>query len=144
MEVFTEIRNSNGGLLHDCAIVDHAKRKGSALHTSFEWDNDKAAHLHRLNTARKMKGCLRVELEGPGDGPKEYHRVFVHVETEEGVSGHVPLAEAEEYRVFVQNEAENYLAGVRGRLLELAARFDALDDLINAVDKALKILKKKR
>jgi len=40
-----------------------AKHKKSELHGEFEWDNETAGHLHRLNQARHLLACIIIERE---------------------------------------------------------------------------------
>lgn len=50
---------SDGRLTPETVLRD-AKRKESPLHSSFEWDDKKAAHQHRLDTARELIRGVRL------------------------------------------------------------------------------------
>tara|TARA_R100001086_G_scaffold57374_1_gene26082 strand:+ start:229 stop:720 length:492 start_codon:yes stop_codon:yes gene_type:complete len=56
-------------------VLKEARHKDSVIHQDFEWNDDKAATLYRLDTARRIIRNLRVVSEGEvTDEP-----VFVHV-----------------------------------------------------------------
>jgi hypothetical protein len=56
-------------------VLNVAKDKNCSIHNDFQWDDEKAATLYRLDTARRIIRNLRVVSEGEvTDEP-----VFVHV-----------------------------------------------------------------
>ena len=56
-------------------VLKEARHKDSVIHNDFQWDDEKAATLYRLDTARRIIRHLRVVSEGEvTDEP-----VFVHV-----------------------------------------------------------------
>ena len=56
-------------------VLKEARHKDSVIHNDFQWDDEKAANLYRLDTARRIIRNLRVVSEGEvTDEP-----VFVHV-----------------------------------------------------------------
>ena len=56
-------------------VLKEARHKDSVIHQDFQWDDEKAATLYRLDTARRIIRNLRVVSEGEvTDEP-----VFVHV-----------------------------------------------------------------
>jgi hypothetical protein len=42
-------------------VVQEARSPDSPLHDKFEWDDDVAAHQHRLYQARKLIGSIKIE-----------------------------------------------------------------------------------
>lgn len=50
-EELAKIKGHNSGDLTPDMVLKAAEDKASPLHGVFEWDNDKAAHQHRLSTA---------------------------------------------------------------------------------------------
>lgn len=50
----------NNGVLTPEMIVEAAKDPASPIHEEFEWDDARAAHLHRLNQARTLIRGVRV------------------------------------------------------------------------------------
>ena len=57
------IRKKCNGELTAEDVVSEAKKKRSPLHKDFEWDDTKAAHKHRLQTARVLIGSIIVVRE---------------------------------------------------------------------------------
>jgi len=69
-----KIRNEFGEVTPEL-VLDVAKDKNCSIHDDFQWDDEKAATLYRLDTARRIIRNLRVVSEGEvTDEP-----VFVHV-----------------------------------------------------------------
>ena len=61
-------------------IVAEAKKKASALHPYFDWDNDSAAHKHRMEQARYYTRNIEVVVITP-EG-REQTRGWHHVSIE--------------------------------------------------------------
>jgi len=59
-------------------LVEDAQRKRSMLHKEFEWNDAKAAHQHRLETARWLLRGLHGVWRLP-DGSEVRGRVAVHI-----------------------------------------------------------------
>ena len=53
-----EIRQANNGLLLPMDVVERAKSPNSALHHCFTWDDNEAAHQHRLSLL--IKSCIII------------------------------------------------------------------------------------
>lgn len=43
------------------AIIEAARIEASPLHRHFDWDDETAAHKHRVNRAKKILGWVRIE-----------------------------------------------------------------------------------
>jgi hypothetical protein len=56
-----QLHEAHGSLTPDL-VVEDAKRPDSPLHACFEWDIDKAATAHWLETARTLIRSVRVEV----------------------------------------------------------------------------------
>lgn len=52
----------NGGRITAEIYVEDARSADSPLHETLEWDNDKAAHEHRINQARAIIASVRVRM----------------------------------------------------------------------------------
>jgi hypothetical protein len=61
--ILEEIARDHDGLLVPADVVEVASDPEHPLHGEFEWDNDKAAHEHRLWQARVLIHGVRVEIE---------------------------------------------------------------------------------
>ena len=59
-ERLTDLELQGGGRLTPNAVLDDAKDPDSPLHDSFEWDDEKAAHAHRIEQARALITSVRV------------------------------------------------------------------------------------
>lgn len=78
--VLLRLQRQHGRQLVPRVVVDEARRPESPLHRAFEWDNEKAGELYRLDQARSVIRSIRVitEQPQPGDEPR-MERVFVNV-----------------------------------------------------------------
>lgn len=71
------------GTLESEAIVAAAKPKRSALHPAFEWDDAKAANLHRLEHAGMLRRHLIHFVEAEGTNEPVEHRAYDFIEAED-------------------------------------------------------------
>lgn len=55
-----ELELNGGGRLTPAAVVEDAKDPASPLHDCFQWDDEKAAHAHRLDQARSLITGIRI------------------------------------------------------------------------------------
>lgn len=58
----TRLAEANEGRLTPDNVVDAAQNEASPLHKCFEWDNDAAAHMFRVEQARHLIRSVRVEV----------------------------------------------------------------------------------
>ena len=103
-EALEEIRLGNGGQLHPGAVVESARDAKSPLHSHFEWDDRKAAELHRMDQARALIRSIRVI-----DDEDRVRPAFLSIRADDGVG----------YRRFADVVSSPDL---RQRLLEQAQR----------------------
>jgi len=82
----------------DAVVAYAAKHKRSELHTQFEWDNETAGHMHRLNQARHLLSCIVIEREAvTPKGKKEviitraYENVKVLDNDDNGKRVYIPI-----------------------------------------------------
>ena len=59
-ERLADLELQGGGRLTPNAVLEDAKDPDSPLHDSFEWDDEKAAHAHRIEQARALITSVRV------------------------------------------------------------------------------------
>jgi hypothetical protein len=113
------------GEVRSSALVEAAKPKESPAHDSFEWDDKKAGHLHRLTQARTYIRIVKIEIE---------HRPerLIHVPTinrsETGEGKYVPAS----VLIHCPDEFDRALTAAMSKLH--AAR-RAVDDLRSAAEK---------
>lgn len=122
-EELTRIAETHGGALHAENVVEVARDPAHVLHAHFEWDDSRAAHLHRLSTARQIIRIVRIET----GTPPELRRAFFNVHSSDGRS----------YRTLSEVLSSQSL---RDRILEQAqrdleawqARYHEFRDLVEA------------
>ena len=134
----------NGILLPE-DVVSAAEDEDSALHAHFQWDDERAAHMHRLEQARKLITSVDIRRVRDDRADDDGNiRAWVHVtrvnpdgETERG---YVPTLKAmtdEETRSLVLKQALHDLNALQRRystLTELSAVFSAIDEVKEAVE----------
>lgn len=72
----TGIYKKNGSVTPE-AVLEKARGENTALHSAFEWDNEKAGHLYRLVQARTL--IRRIGIEEGGEV-----KPLIHVPAEAG------------------------------------------------------------
>ncbi len=83
LDELRQIREENGGLLSPEVVIDKAANEDNPLHSSFEWDDNKAAHQHRLDQARRLVRVY-VEVLAPDTEPVN---VFVSLKDDRHAEG---------------------------------------------------------
>jgi len=86
----TRLAAENDGRLTPDNVVDAAQNAASPLHSWFEWDDDAAAHMYRVEQARHLIRSVRVNVT------TSHHTVrvpaFVHdPECERGEQGYIAI-----------------------------------------------------
>ena len=121
------IRAEKGSLKPEF-VVEAAQEDGNPLHDGFDWDNEKAAHQHRLQQARRMIVAVRI-IDGPVqiDCP-----AFVSIRSAEVGRSYVPTVAAltdAELRARVLMEARQAIESLRRRYAAFESVADVLDRL---------------
>lgn len=111
-EVLAEIAEANAGELRPRDVVDAAKDPASPMHTAFEWDDQKAAHQHRLNQARQLVRSIRV-VDSAEEG-EPIRRAFLSIPGGPNGQAYRPL-EA------VKNSVDLQIAALRAAERDIAA-----------------------
>jgi hypothetical protein len=62
-EAIDGIAKANGGVVTPEAVVEAAKNPRHILHEVFDWNDQTAAHQHRLNAARQLISSIEVIVE---------------------------------------------------------------------------------
>lgn len=112
------------GPLTASRVVEAAADPGSPAHDRFEWDDARAAHEHRLATARK----LIVSVRYVPSGASRSLPVFVHVPAARGEGEYAPVE-------IVVHQPERWELARREVLRQLDGARANLDDL----DEALRV-----
>lgn len=63
MSIKEELKKlKNEGLLNPHSVIEYAENKDTALHSCFEWDNEKAGYEYRLWQARQLIVRINVKI----------------------------------------------------------------------------------
>lgn len=130
-EELERIRAEKGTLKPDY-VLEAAVDPDNCLHAGFEWDDNKAAHQHRLNQARRLVTSIRV-LNSPTGKPL---KAFVSVRTPEHGRAYVPTAEAlseHELQVRILQEARQSVEALERRYAHFSEAAEILSRLKAAV-----------
>jgi len=128
------IRKSHGGVLRPEDVVKFAKNKRTALHSEFEWDDEKASAEYRLWQARQVIRVTVQVLPSPHSGDEPV-RAYVSITSDrvQPGGGYRALSDVmthEEQRGELINEALGEVKRWRRkyeRLRELVPIFRAID-----------------
>lgn len=111
-------------------VVDAAKRRGSPLHSLFEWDDSAAANAHRLETARLIMRGLVITIEVEETKEPLVVRAFEAVTVNPGE----PKAYLPTMKVLGQKDwREEVVSRLRGDLVATKKQIDAYAYLSNQI-----------
>lgn len=124
------------GNIHPEAVVRAARSRSNPLHPQFNWDNESAAHEHRLTEARALVRNL-VFVEIIGEEEKFIEPAFVNVKLQNngqdrGYMSTVKVLSNAELREQVIADALKGLEAWQKRWAHLAE----LGDVFRAIDRA--------
>ncbi len=127
-------------------LVQAASNPGHPMHPDFEWDNEVAGHLHRLDTARRIIASVTVIIT---DVSKRISApAYVRdPDAPAGVQGYRSTArlrtERESAQEALLNEATR-LQGQLDRMRDVAAALDLSDELDAVIEAAMTLRDKLR
>lgn len=91
-----ELQREKGGRLTARIYVEDARDETSPLHDSLEWDDVRAAELHREHQARHVLASIRIVKQRDEEGtPIQTIRAFVNLTEQVGEDtqrGYIPIA----------------------------------------------------
>ncbi len=140
-EVLTGLYKQHGELTAE-HVVAEAEDEDSPLHAHFQWDDEKAAHMHRLKQARDLIGSVEIKRVKDDRADEDGRiRAFVNVRREvtdeygndRVEKTYLPTTEAmsdEETRDLVLKQALYDLSALQrkySQFQELASVFEAVD-----------------
>lgn len=138
-----EIADKHGGDLTPEMVVEDARDQRSPLHNRFEWDDEKAAHSHRIEQARKIiQSCtLVVRTEDAGViRSVAYIRNPSVAANEQGYRSVLVVRDSKQQsRSSLQYELERLLGNVE-RLRSLAVVLDVQEDLEKVVEQIAAVI----
>lgn len=138
----TRLAKANDGRLTPDNVVEAAQDEASPLHQCFEWDDDAAAHMFRVEQARRLIRGVRVDVT------TSHHTVrvpaFVHdPECELGEQGYVSIlrlsSDEDKSREVVIAEFSRAASALRrARSVAMALGIeDQIDDICNQIKRVL-------
>jgi hypothetical protein len=93
------------GEIRPQAVVDEARSRRSPFHRHFQWDIQKAAEQHWLDTAGRLIRAIKIEVvSGPQRAPKEV-RAFVKIDRATGYRPTIEVFQRDDYRNAVLSRA---------------------------------------
>lgn len=137
-EEIESIRLRNGGDADAETIVREARNPALEIHQDYEWDDSKAAHQHRLSTARLMLRCF-IEPPPPSANTARPQRVYEVVTIEEGNQPKKVYRSVKDIMADPDSRAE-LLGRAMRELISFRNRFRDLQELavvLRAVDELL-------
>jgi len=124
------------GVLSPELVVEAAKKKRSAMHNAFEWDDTKAARMGRRRQAAELLGGIVVIIEGSEEPVRRFIKVITEpVDPADKISGYVTLQTAmsdTDQRKAILKRAKGELQAFKRKyktLQELAAIIEVIDGL---------------
>jgi hypothetical protein len=130
------IAENGGGELTPKAVVESAREEDSPLHGHFDWDDATAAEKWRIEQARDIIRCIRVEDEtSDGDPP----RAFLSIRDDGGTS----YRSVDEIRSSSDLQ-EKLLAAAERDLEAFTVRYRSLKEICAIVETAKTVAKARR
>lgn len=80
----SRIAAKSGGILKPELVIEEARRPSSPLHGRFTWADTEAAHLWRLEEARRL---IRVTVQMIPNGSDEPERIWVSLKQDQNKEG---------------------------------------------------------
>jgi hypothetical protein len=120
------IAAKNGGRITHNDVLADARKKTSPLHNLFEWDDAKAAELHRLETARAIIREVRIEVTVDSKIVRAVAYVRDPAMAEDNAPGYISVSEARKS----PEDAGAVLAMELRRVEQILTRAVALADVL--------------
>lgn len=112
-EALDQLQQDGGGKLTPPVVVEAARPVVSPLHEAFEWDDQRAAELHREDQARHLISSIRIvqPLANPRDEPSV---IRAYVNLSEGTArAYVPMYRVLESEELLKQAVEQAAAELR-------------------------------
>jgi hypothetical protein len=129
------ISKRHGGELRPEEVVEESREPEAPLHPVFEWDDERAAELHRQEQARGLIRSVRVVYQDADDQPSQriaYISVRTDPDSDRSYVSATRVMEEPELKNQAIADAISLLRGVQRRyreLTELEAVWEAIDDV---------------
>lgn len=133
-----KIAAKNGGRITPDDVIADAKKKASPLHKLFQWDVNKAARQHWLETARSIIRQVRVEVTTESKTVNVVAYVRDPQRHETGKQGYVALQQA----AISPQDSASVMAYELGRAEDSLRRVLGIADALGMVEQAKEALSK--
>ena len=146
-----KIKNKKGGVATARDVLNAAKKKGSVMHRYFEWDDTKAAEMHRLEIARSILRGITIKVyesdESTGESVRLFHNVgpiiLKEVDSTEELKSYAALPEIlsdEKYKANVIFQAKQELESWSRKYDQYVRLFNDADfaSVVNAIKKIVR------
>ncbi|MDI6026721.1 hypothetical protein QBK99_11015 [Corticibacterium sp. UT-5YL-CI-8] len=135
-EALASLSDAAGGELTPSAVVESAREPESPLHGHFDWNDAEAAEKWRVEQARTLIRCIRVDEVGSNQEPAP---AFISISDTGGVS----------YRSVAEVRSSSdlqgkLLAAAERDLQAFTVRYRMLKDICAIVETARKVASSKR
>lgn len=127
------IAQKNGGTINPADVIEFAKDESTKLHSSFIWDDSKAAHQWRLFQARQIISCQVTYID---NGKKTVEcQAFYSLEQDRNGTGYRSVNDImvdDDFRDALLEQAKKELQRIKGKysmLTKLADIFAEIDKL---------------
>jgi hypothetical protein len=118
-------------------IVDVARPNKSTIHRAFQWDNEKAGELYRVDQARKYLGALEIVRVQTREGPTVSNRAFFAVRSLHGYVQHGRVLNNNDLRIEViasaRRELETFIAKYASILNTFGNLIPKLQDIMDSM-----------
>lgn len=134
-ERLAQLQAENGNRLTPRLVLDDARADDSPLHPCFEWDDVRAAELHREDQARSVIRAIRVVQPTTG-GESRVIRAYVNIVEQVGQDlqhAYVPIATV----MGDEGMRQQVLTRARRDLLAFKDRYTEIEELTQVADLAL-------
>lgn len=129
-----QIREAGGGKIKADAVVEFARDPKTALHSKFEWDDNKASHEYRLWQARHVISVHVTVVEGC----RKPVPAYVSLQRDRNVEGGGyraiadVMSDEQQRAELLQQAATELMAFKRkyARLTELNKVFEAIEEVV--------------
>lgn len=142
-----EIRQRTGGFLKPSDVVKAAKKKASALHQFFEWDDTAAAQKWRIRQAQELIRVTVVVNEATSEKVRAFVSLVQDRQRGLGYRATVDVMDSEELFAVLLEDAKNELITFTRRyerLRELAELSGVFKEVDKVVKSKVKIREDKR
>ena len=135
VQTFEKVKKEYGNLTPE-NLVSHSQNPNSYLHPLFEWDNDKAAHSHRIQQARLIINNVKITILSDGESKSIGAYEIVRTESEAGYKN---------ITTFTQSDIEYVKEATMKTLIQVSTKmktYRQFNEVVFELNKVIKTLSK--